>query len=242
MSQVTKNMDVMKVVREVFHFLITFMFIFVISFAVMNFSGIKSIASYYFSSGESEALLEEVVEVVMGDIKPLVPAGAKKMVEKSVPPLKTTISPLDYRLVIPKLGVNVPIGKMSDQYISDDLWSEFEGEIQNSLRNGVVHYPGTANPGEFGNVFVTGHSSYYPWDKGNYKDVFAKLILLDIGDEYYIYFNQKKYSYRIRDKREVDPSEVGVLEQPEGVKLATLMTCWPLGTVLHRLILIAEEV
>ncbi|HPO05806.1 MAG TPA: sortase [Candidatus Gracilibacteria bacterium] len=231
--------------RRFFHessrFLLTFVFIFAIFFVILNFTAFKSLFFYYVLGDKSAAEMHQLVEKEQ-KAELLAPEGAKKLVKKDYPPLNIVVSPLDFRLIIPKIDQNVPIVKMSDEYISDDLWGKFEKEVQAALRTGIVHYPGTAMPGQKGNAFFTGHSSYYPWDKGNYKEVFANLNKLEIGDEYYIYYQQKQYRYKIMEKKEVRPAEVGVLEQHQTKKLSTLMTCWPLGTTLKRLILVAEQV
>ncbi len=231
----------MKIVKELFGFILTFVIIFGVSFALMNFSAVKSLVSFHFFTEEKEMLKETVGEKELKEI-PLPPKGAKKLIKKEFPPLHLSVTPLDFRLVIPKLIKSVPLVAMPDEYITDDLWGKFEKEVQGYLRDGVVHYPGTASPGQIGNAFFTGHSSYYPWDKGNFKDVFANLNKLNIGDEYIIFFQQKKYRYRVVEKKEVSPLEVGVLEQPENKKLSTLMTCWPLGTTFRRLIVVAEDI
>lgn len=231
----------MKFLRELLRFIFTFSLIFLVSFTLMNFSGVKSMLALYFNQEQIEESHENSVVKDVDD-KVLIPAHAKKLAKKEHPPLNLQPSPIDYRLIIPKLGINVPLVEMDDRYISDDLWGEFEKEVQSALREGVVHYPGTAMPGQFGNVFFTGHSSYYPWDSGSYKDVFANLVQLEVGDHYYVYYKQQKYKYRVSEKKEVYPTEVGVLEQPRNKKMSTLMTCWPLGTVLRRYIVIANQV
>ena len=38
----------------------------------------------------------------------------------------------------------------------------------------------------------------------------------------------------------VKPGYVNALKGDEGKKLMTLMTCWPIGTTLNRLLVIAE--
>lgn len=230
-----------KNILGILRFVFTFTVIFTIAFSIMNFSSVKSLVFFYFIGEEKQKLLntstgEDVTTV------PLPPKGAKKLIEKEFPPLSLYPTPIDYRLIIPKTATNVPLIDMPTKYATDDLWGKFEKEVQAALRNGVVHYPGTAYPGQVGNVFFTGHSSYYPWDKGQYKDVFANLNQLDVGDEYVVFYNQEKYIYKIAEKKEVRPSQVGVLEQAKDKKLSTLMTCWPLGTTLKRLILVAEEV
>ena len=89
---------------------------------------------------------------------------------------------------------------------------------------------------------MTGHSSYYPWDDGNYKDVFARLSELDVGDTYTSYYGGDRHTYRVTKKYEVKPNNVSVLDQPTTKRLSTLMTCTPVGTTLRRLIVQAEEI
>lgn len=104
----------------------------------------------------------------------------------------------------------------------------------------MIRYPGTARPGEKGNVFITGHSSYYLWAPGAYKDVFALLPNVEVGDTVTVYYNQRQFVYEIQEKKTVKPTEVDVLRQGEDKRL-TLMTCVPVGTNLNRLILVAKE-
>lgn len=151
------------------------------------------------------------------------------------------IGPPDNRLLIPSLGLNVPIViPPSDALLRED-WERLEQDIQSALENGTIHYPGTARPGQAGNFFITGHSSYYPWSKGKYKSVFARLPALNTGDEFWIYYGGDRHRYVIQDKKEVKPTDVHVLDQPLDRRIATLMTCVPVGTTLRRLILTAQE-
>ena len=152
------------------------------------------------------------------------------------------IGPPENRVIIPKLGLNVPLVTPSYQALLDEDWAKVEEDIQNALQMGVVHYPGTARPGQAGNFFVTGHSSYYPWASGKYKTVFARLHNLEPGDEYYVYYGGDQHRYIVRSKKEVSPTNVDVLDQPVSKRFATLMTCTPVGTTLHRLVIVAEEV
>lgn len=152
------------------------------------------------------------------------------------------VGPPENRIIIPKLGINVPLVTPSYKSLLSEDWERVETDIQEALRMGVVHYPGTARPGQAGNFFVTGHSSYYPWDSGRYKSIFAKLGRLEVGDEYFVYYGGDKFRYVVSDKKEVKPANVDVLDQPLNRRMATLMTCTPVGTTLRRLILTAQEV
>ncbi len=142
------------------------------------------------------------------------------------------------RIVIPAINVDAPIIIVE---------KNTDSALREGLRKGVVHYPGTSFFGENGNVFLTGHSSNYAWEKGNYNYVFANLGKLKNGDKIIVYFNQKKYVYKVSKKFEIWPKETYVLNpnpkdrNAEPVPLLTLMTCTPAGTNLKRLIIWADE-
>ena len=152
------------------------------------------------------------------------------------------VGPPDDRLIIPKLNLNVPIVIPSVDSLLKEDWSQLEEDIQTGLQNGVVHYPGTARPGQAGNFFLTGHSSYFPWAPGHYKSVFARLHNLNVGDEYWVYYGGDKHRYIVQSKDEVQPGDVTVLDQPLTQRVSTLMTCTPVGTTLRRLIIQSLEV
>ena len=120
--------------------------------------------------------------------------------------------------------------------------NKFDNILMKELEDWVVRYPGSAKPGEKGNSFIFGHSSNYPWVAGNYNDVFARLWQLKKWDIIYTYYGQKKYKYKIIEKKVVKPTDIGVLKDDKNKKELTLMTCWPIGTDLNRLILTWELV
>lgn len=153
-----------------------------------------------------------------------------------------TVGPPDNRILIPRLNLNVPLVSPPITSLLRQDWTAVETDIQDSLQYGVIHYPGTARPGQAGNFFVTGHSSYYPWAPGKYKTVFARLSELNPGDEYWVYYKGDKHRYIVTAKKEVMPADITVLDQPEDQRIATLMTCTPVGTTLRRLVVIAQEV
>jgi len=155
--------------------------------------------------------------------------------------LDTSIEPIvprDNRIVIDKIEVNAPIVALP---------SYDDNEVLRAIEAGVGHYPETASPGEPGNMVMTGHSSYWWWDRGQYKFVFQHLGELVVGDVITIYYSEKRYDYRVSEMREVRPSGPHVDEIFEQEKFAarpviTLITCTPVGTTLRRLIVVAELV
>jgi len=136
----------------------------------------------------------------------------------------------EFYLKIPKLKIEVPIIPNVDG--SD------ETAYLKALESGVAHFAGTALPGEGGNIFIFGHSSYYANQPGNYKTVFKNLNNLQIGDEIVVRFNGQDYVYSVNQKKQVKPSDVEYLA-PTSSEQLSLMTCWPPGTTSYRLIVIA---
>jgi len=186
-------------------------------------------------AGSSKSGLEGVDPVISGGNNKIEPQG------QVIPPLDLEVAPLDNRIIIPKINKNIPIVRVSSENLVKRDWGRLESDIQQALRNGVVHYPGTSLPGQKGNVVITGHSSYFPWDPGRFKDVFALLHDVNEGDKIVIYYDQKRYVYEITSKEVVLPADVHVLEQVDENKL-TLITCTPIGTNLKRLIVTAKQI
>jgi len=171
--------------------------------------------------------------------QPLPIATTSAQSKKQVPYLDLEIAPPDDRVIIPRINQNVPVVKVSSENLIKRDWAALEADIQESLRYGVVHYPGTAEPGENGNVVITGHSSYFAWDPGRFKDVFALLHEVVVGDTIIVYHNQKKYFYQVYDTQIVTPDKIDILTQ-KGENRLTLITCTPVGTNLKRLVIFAK--
>lgn len=136
-------------------------------------------------------------------------------------------------LAIPKINKKTPI-----------VWESSSDEeiMLKNLQKGVVHYKDTALPGEGrGPIFISGHSSYYWWDKGEYKTIFANLDQLENGDEIVLVYGEIVYIYRVFEKITVDPEQTEVLD-PVNEPILDLMTCVPIGTNLKRLIIKARQI
>lgn len=113
--------------------------------------------------------------------------------------------------------------------------------VADNLQNGTIHIAGAAHPGEIGNVFITGHSSNYLWSKGDYSHIFSRLNSLLVNDYILVNYNDVVYFYRVSDKYVASPADIGNLGQSDTSEL-TLMTCYPVGTNINRLIVKAIQV
>lgn len=138
-------------------------------------------------------------------------------------------------VIIPKINVQIPADYSET--------STDENAIENDLESGVVHYPTTVVPGQQGNAAFFGHSSNNIFNKGKYKFAFVLLHTLVPGDTFYLTYNNTVYVYKVISRNIVDPSDVGVLGPVAGqTATATLITCDPPGTSLHRLVVVGQQI
>lgn len=153
--------------------------------------------------------------------------------QKILPPEKEEPLPGN-TLKIPRLNLVVPVTSPA---------SSKEKDIQEALKSGVAHYPGTARAGQTGNMYLVGHSSDYPWARGDYKRVFANLPKLTPGDKIEITDEAGElFAYTVIETKVVSPRDLSVLNQPGDKKLLTLQTSYPLGTALKRFVVVSELV
>lgn len=139
-----------------------------------------------------------------------------------------------FSIVIPKIGANTKIITGVDPYN--------ETEYQWQLTKGVAHAKGTANPGEKGNTFLFAHSAGDFLQANKYNAVFYLLNKLEKDDNMYVVYYKKKYKYKVKEIKVVNPDEVQYLKSDGNKKTITLMTCTPTGTTLQRLLVIGELV
>lgn len=112
-------------------------------------------------------------------------------------------------------------------------------QYNKSLYDGVAHMKNTALPGQNGNTFIFGHSSFY--DQANqYAKIFATLNQLEKGDTFKIRWQSKNLFYTVTSKKMVAASFMEATAQKPNQQIITLMTCWPVGTNQKRLIVIAK--
>jgi len=216
--------------------------IFIVIFFAMNWNAYNTIimSKLGFLKPSAEIMESELpTKVPRQDLMNL--SKDPEVQKTQIPQLALDITPPDTRVIIPRIGINVPVVTVGSDALINKDWEKLEQQIQEALRDGVVHYPSSAFPDENGNVVITGHSSYFPWDPGRFKDVFALLHQVQVGDNVYMYYHQKKYSFEVYETKVVLPNQVDVLTQ-SGENRLTLITCTPVGTNLKRLIVLAKPI
>lgn len=136
-------------------------------------------------------------------------------------PQKKVVTPMNtYTITIPKLKIYGAVVTVA----GDDL------------AKSLVHYGGTAIPGEYGNTVIFGHSTLPQfYDPKNYKTIFSLLPTLDIGGEIDISYDSISYRYKVFDRFVSAPSDLSALEQTFDDSYVTLITCVPPGTYWQRL-------
>ena len=144
------------------------------------------------------------------------------------------ISPVSskYGIVIPKIGANAPIFPNVDPGDPEKYLP--------ILKKGVAHAAGTVFPGVSGNIYLFAHSTDAFWNVGRYNAVFYLLKELEKDDEIDIFFGGIRHIYRVVEKKKVKPSEIEFLTKPTNFEQLILQTCWPPGTTLKRLLIIAR--
>lgn len=66
--------------------------------------------------------------------------------------LSVDIAPYENRIVIPKIGKNIPLVNVEHYDASNS--NEWHKIFMKELENGIIKYPGSADPGEAGNSFI----------------------------------------------------------------------------------------
>lgn len=130
-----------------------------------------------------------------------------------------------YNLSIPKLKIKKALVEIGGDDLSKSL----------------IHYKGTALPGQQGNAVVFGHSTLPQlYDPKNYLTIFSLLPTLERGDIVRIDYDGITYFYKIEKMFEVNPDDVEILIQRFDDAYLTLVTCVPPGTYLRRLVVQAK--
>lgn len=139
----------------------------------------------------------------------------------------------DFAVVIPKINANARILPNIDAGNYDEYMA--------ALRQGVAHASGTVFPGMGGNIYLFAHSTDYFWNVGRYNAVFYLLKELEPGDEVNVFYGRRRYVYLVAEKKIVSPEDVSYITNSlVGEPRLTLQTCWPPGTTIKRLLVIAK--
>lgn len=131
----------------------------------------------------------------------------------------------------PQFTLTVPKLKIDKALVTVD---------SNDLSKGLIHLPGSALPGEKGNVFISGHSALSRFF--NLQNVpFANLTNLKKGDQVLVEALGIKFKYEVSEIKVVDPNDLSVINAPDlQGRYISLMTCVPPGLNFKRLVVLGK--
>lgn len=138
-----------------------------------------------------------------------------------------------FSVVIPKIGATSRVHPNVDPLD--------ENEFLPKLQTGVAHAKGSVFPGMQGNTYLFAHSTDNFWNVGRYNAVFYLLKELKPGDDVVVFFENRRYNYKVdrTEIRDSDDVEFLVESQKPGKEQLIMQTCWPPGTTWKRLFVIA---
>ena len=131
-------------------------------------------------------------------------------------PIPTPSSQQAIRIQIPAIGVDAPV-------VQGDGWEQ--------LKKGVAQHIGTPNPGERGNIVLSGHNDVF-------GQVFRDLDKLSPGDVVKLFTSSRQYTYIITGTQMVAPTAVEVMAPTPDFRV-TLISCHPYLVDIHRIIVSA---
>lgn len=150
-------------------------------------------------------------ETSINDVESWFPAAAPQRVA----PSRVT----HYNISIPELNIKDAIVTIAGEDLMDSL----------------IHYGGTALPGEYGDSVIFGHSvlpTFY--DPKDYQSIFSLIPTLEEGDEIVVDFDGIQFLYQVQRYYEVSPEQIDILRQNYSNRCLRLVTCVPPGTYLRR--------
>ena len=140
----------------------------------------------------------------------------------------------DFGIMVPKIGANSHVIKGVDPYNSDIY--------QIALTRGVAHAKGSALPGQKGNIFLFSHSSADFLNATKYNSIFYLLTKMEKDDDIRLFYEGKEFNYLVQTKQIVASDAIRFLMYEAEAETLTLMTCWPPGTSLKRLVIQASRI
>lgn len=148
----------------------------------------------------------------------LMPLSPSNVSASSQPPAANTLIPVG-QLTIPKLKVKATIYKGVTDYQFD---------------RGVGFWPGTALPGNTGNVVIGGHRTAA-------QRPFYNIEKLRVGDIISVSRPGRSFTYTVSKVLIVRPTDVWII-QPTSTATLTLFTCHPRGHTSKRYVVRATLV
>lgn len=174
--------------------------------------------SYENMDGTIEEPSDDAIEAYLGLRDSYSQIESEENENQSSNPARKTFETIGI-LKIEKINANLPI---------------MDGTSSSILKLGVGKLDGTSNFGEIGNTALSAHRSH------SYGQNFNRLNEITEGDIVTVTTMDAEYNYEVFNILVVEPTDVSVLKKSKTESILTLITCHPLYTASHRLIVQAR--
>jgi len=220
-----------EIIKKEDRFLIKyFVFVFLLAFLIINWNEVSWIFNY-------QAVLGFVSDILKSDSvaqnNSIIQTNLDvKREETKKEEFKKNFEKIEIEknfIEIPRLGISAPL-----------ILVEKENEVQKALDRGVVLFPNSALPGKEGQTIILGHSAPLGWPKIKYDWIFSDLGQLSKGDEIFVYFKNKKFTYLVKNKFFLDRGEELPQDLTSSKNMIVLISCWPPGKDFKRIAVLAE--
>jgi len=138
----------------------------------------------------------------------------------------------NFSIIVEKIGANAPVIANVDAG-NKAIYNE-------ALKRGVAHALGTSFPGQPGVTYLFAHSTDSLFNVPRYNAIFYLLNDLEPNDDVVVFFNNKRFNYKVVEKKITEPEDVSYFTMVTDEQILVLQTCYPPGTTWKRLIVVAK--
>ena len=210
-----------------------FIVIYLVSFTIINWNDISWIFNYRTVSGLLYNFFTPYQSIsVSSPPNVFINNSADYSITNNAKQIEYPYSPKTNVLEIPSIKISTPIIFPKNSNIK---------AITKDLDSGAVYYPGSVLPGQIGQIVVLGHSAPPNWPKIKYDWIFSDLNNLKYGDQIRLYFDNKEYTYSVREKKVLEiGQEITPTPMAQEGNVIVLVSCWPPGKNFQRMTVRAE--
>jgi LPXTG-site transpeptidase (sortase) family protein len=182
---------------------------------------------------------------VSPSVTPPSPTPPPQAKATSIPAAPPGSKPPAVRLLVPRLGLDVPVVEVSWDVVYDgETWRS----VWQTADGAAGHHRNSANPGEAGNVVISGHHN----TRGEVFRQVSEIGLpgsgFAVGDQVVLVAQDGlRYSYTVVDWDRFEESAVPQVRRDHARYLdptidatLTLVTCWPYDANSYRVVVIAK--
>jgi sortase A len=142
------------------------------------------------------------------------------------------------RVVIPSIGLNVPIEET--QPVVRYTWDGGQKHVWDVPSFAVGHYNTSGHPEEGKNIVLVGHNN-------THGSVFRHLYGLDVGDDVILFTAEEEFHYHVQEKVVIQylgaekeaEAKLRSYTAPKPTERVTLISCWPYATNAYRIVVVA---